>query len=127
MPRQLRVLIVEDYPDTRESLRHLVEIWGHHADVADNGRDGLGFAQKCQYDAVILDLALPDGPDGIAVGRNIAQQAKRPCLIAYSAHSSDSDRARTSETGFDLHLAKGSLKSIDLLEDKLARLSNRSI
>lgn len=125
MPRQLRILIVEDYPDTRESLRHLVEIWGHHADVADNGRDGLGFAQKCRYDAVILDLALPDGPDGIEVGRGIAQQAERPYLIAYSGHSSDTDRARTRETGFDLHLAKGSLKSIDLLEAKLARLSGQ--
>lgn len=122
----MRILIVEDYPDTRESFRHLVQIWSHHAEVADNGIDGLGLTENCEYDAVILDVALP-GLNGIEVGRGIARRAKRPYLIAYSGHSSHADRALTRDIRFDLHLAKGSIESIDLLEARLVRLSDGSI
>lgn len=46
MPRQLRVLIVEDYVDAGESVKVLVELWGHQAQTAETGDYGLKLAQN---------------------------------------------------------------------------------
>ena len=123
MPRRLRILIVEDYPDTASSLQHLIEMWGHEADIASNGHDGLRLAQEGDYDAVILDIALPNGPDGIAVGREIAKKPRRPFLIVYSGSCAGPDWKPSKESSFDLHLEKGSIQSVALLQAMLASIS----
>lgn len=55
-----RVLIVDDYPDTAEAVRSLVEMLGHEVRIATSGRAGLAEAYGFSPSVVILDLDLPD-------------------------------------------------------------------
>lgn len=124
MPRKLRVLVVEDYRDARESLTQLLELWGHDVDAAADGEEGLGFATAGDYDALLLDLNLPS-LDGFELAHWVAQKGLRPVLIAYSAFHRLEDRERAFHAGFDVHLPKASLEAVDQLEEILKRLKTR--
>jgi two-component system chemotaxis sensor kinase CheA len=121
MPRKLRILIVEDYRDTRESLERLLELWGHEVDGALDGEEGLRRASTGNYDALLLDLNLPR-LDGFELAQRVAQKGPRPVLIAYSAFHHVEDRNRAFHAGIDVHLPKGPLEAIEELEKILTHL-----
>jgi signal transduction histidine kinase len=104
---RLRVLIVEDNPDAAESLRDLVELFGHEVEVAYTGDAGVERARQVRPDVVLCDLGLP-GMDGYAVAadlrRDLATQSAR--LIAITGYGQEEDLRRTAEAGFDAHLTK---------------------
>jgi CheY-like chemotaxis protein len=114
------VLVVDDSLDARDSLRALVELWGHQAHTAENGKAAVEMVNSHSYDAVILDLHMPV-MDGIMAAEIIALQKRRPLMIAFSAFALV-DRARAEAAGFDLLLDKASAESIDRLETALAGL-----
>jgi CheY-like chemotaxis protein len=105
--RHLRVLVVEDNQDAADSLRMLLELDGHEVTVAYNGPAGVQAAATSHPDVVLCDIGLP-GLDGYgvvhALRHNPATAAIR--IIAVTAYSQDSDRRRSREAGFDLHLTK---------------------
>ena len=122
--RSLRVLIVDEDPDLRESLSMLLEFGGYQVDTAENGRAAVENVRSSRYDAVILDVHMPV-MDGIAAARLIREQPpSHPLLlIAYSCFALV-ERERAEAAGcFDLILDKGSSHSITVLENKLAELS----
>ena len=119
------MLIVEDHDDSREVLQVLLKSWGYEADTAADGVRGLELAQAAHYDAVILDLNLP-GMDGLEVGRSVSKLFPRPRLIAHSGFDRPIDRERTGKAGFDLHLAKGGIDTIDLLKTYLDSIAHDS-
>jgi CheY-like chemotaxis protein len=119
-PRPLRVLVVDDLLDARDSLRALVELWGHEAHTAENGKAAVEMVLSHCYDAVILDLHMPV-MDGMMAAEIIGRQERRPLLIAYSAFVLV-DRTRAEAVGFDLLLEKASANSIDALERALGGL-----
>ena len=55
----VRVLIVEDYPDTREILRIILESDGYVCEEAENGIQALCKIERVQYDLVLLDHEMP--------------------------------------------------------------------
>jgi PAS domain S-box-containing protein len=57
----LRVLIIEDDPDTQENLRDILELDEHHVDTAATMKAALDRRNWEEYSAVILDRKLPDG------------------------------------------------------------------
>src|SRR5438132_14196259 len=57
--RPLRVLVVEDCPDTRDSLSVLLRRWGHSVDLAADGPTALRQAADHPPDIVLLDIGLP--------------------------------------------------------------------
>lgn len=124
MPRKLRALVVEDYKDTRESLKLLLEWWEHDVDAAADGEEGLRLATAGDYDALLLDLNLPRR-DGFELARRVAQKGLRPVMIAYSAFHRVEDLERSFRAGFDVHLPKGSLEATDQLEKILNHLKTQ--
>ena len=56
----MRILIIDDYNDLRESMKRMFGDYGGH-DVleADNGRDGLALGLANTYDLIISDLEMP--------------------------------------------------------------------
>jgi DNA-binding response OmpR family regulator len=60
MRERHRVLVVDDYPDSAEIVRTLVELFGHEARIACTGRAALAEAYAFDPTIVILDLGLPD-------------------------------------------------------------------
>ena len=90
----LRVLVVEDNPDTAESLRRLLRLHGHEVSVAVNGFDGVAEAKRCHPDAVVCDIGLP-GMDGYAVALALRgdPDTARARLIAVTGYGRAEDRA----------------------------------
>jgi signal transduction histidine kinase/DNA-binding response OmpR family regulator len=105
--RRLRILVVEDNPDIRETLKDLLEIEGHEVTLAENGN--LGVERAGSHDVALVDIGLP-GLDGYAVARALCDFRKSrgfPIrLIAMTGYGQAEDRRRAIEAGFDAHLVK---------------------
>ncbi|MGH7265637.1 MAG: hybrid sensor histidine kinase/response regulator [Candidatus Rokuibacteriota bacterium] len=102
-----RVLIVEDNQDVRESLRMLLELWGHEVREAGDGPGGVAAAAAWPPEVVLVDIGLP-GLDGYAVGRRLRAMPGGPrmLLAALTGYGQPDDRRRALEAGFDTHLVK---------------------
>jgi CheY-like chemotaxis protein len=105
--RPLRVLVIEDNEDGAEMLRELLELRGHEVQVASCGPTGVEAAHRFLPDVVLCDIGLP-GMDGYAVARALrsAPDTTSMKLIAVTGYGQESDRARSLEAGFDVHLTK---------------------
>jgi CheY-like chemotaxis protein len=125
----LQVLVIEDNPDAAETLADLLALFGHEATIALSGPEGVEMARSFRPDVVLCDIGLP-GMDGYAVARSLRiEPATRTArLIALTGYGRESDRQRTQEAGFDLHLVKPvePLELKRLLDDWAARASSSS-
>ncbi len=83
--RKIRVLIVDDIPETRENLRKLlffesdIEVVG----AATNGDEGISMAGELKPDIVLMDINMP-GIDGITASEAITQQVPLAQIIMMS-------------------------------------------
>lgn len=104
---RLRVLVVEDGPDAAESLRMLLEEYGHEVEVAFTGHDGVRAAARFRPQVVICDIGLP-GMDGFAVAAAIRRfpPTAGATLIALSGYGQDADKQKARDAGFDEYLTK---------------------
>jgi two-component system CheB/CheR fusion protein len=100
-------VVIDDNRDTAESLRLLLELFGHQARTAYTGPEGVEAVRQARPDVVLCDLGLP-GMDGLAVARALRQDPATAGvrLIAMSGFAGDEDRARSCAAGFGLHLNK---------------------
>jgi CheY-like chemotaxis protein len=103
----LRVLVVDDNADAATMLSILVELQGHTTASAHSGPEALSVAAAFRPDVVLLDIGLP-GFDGCHTARELRQRpgGSGLMLAALTGWSSDEDRRRTREAGFDRHLTK---------------------
>jgi two-component system OmpR family response regulator len=111
----MRVLVVEDEPDLRSSLKRALRDDGYAVDDAPDGEEGLYKAENYDYDAVLLDIMLPR-IDGWELLRRLRKKKKTPVLML-TARDAVPDRVRGLDTGADDYL----VKPFDLAE-LLARL-----
>src|SRR5262249_36157533 len=102
----LSILVVEDEPDSCESLARVLLMDGHRVSVAAEGPDALALAAEYPPDVVFLDIALP-GMSGYEVARRLrGLTPKRPLLVAVTGLGRDCDKRASAEAGIDLHLVK---------------------
>ena len=103
----LRILVVDDNVDTAASLAMLLELYGHEVETANDGTGAVEAARLRAFDAILLDIGLPD-LDGYEAARQIRAMARepRPVLVAISGYGFDADRLRSRGAGFDHHLVK---------------------
>jgi len=101
------VLIIEDNPDGGDTLAQAMEISGHRALVARDGRSGIALAHTLRPDVIFCDIGLPD-IDGFEVAREIRKDAALAGvrLIALTGYAQPDDLAHANEAGFDFHVAK---------------------
>ena len=101
-----RILVVEDQPDSRESLRVLLELWGHEVREAGDGLEGVEKALSWGPDAAVVDIGLPL-LDGWQVARRVRDLLHDGILlIALTGYNRPEDRERSVQAGFDFHLGK---------------------
>lgn len=102
-----RVLIVEDNQDAGEMYRLLVELAGHEAMLAENGKAGLELLKSARPDIALVDIGLP-GLDGYEVARRFRAEpgGDGVVLVALTGYSAAADRDRARQAGFDIHLIK---------------------
>lgn len=100
-----RILIVDDNPDSAETLAMLLELFGHEVHTAGDGPQALAAGPAFRPQAVLLDIGLP-GMDGYEVCRRMrATDWGRDLLLVAVTGWSD-DGGRTEAAGFDAHLVK---------------------
>jgi CheY-like chemotaxis protein len=106
-PAPLRVLVVDDWPDTVESMATLLRLWGHDVRIAHDGPTALALADSYRPDVVLLDLGLP-GMDGFEVAQRIRNNPRlaRTLLVFLSGYGREKDARLAREAGCDLHLLK---------------------
>jgi signal transduction histidine kinase/CheY-like chemotaxis protein len=106
--RPLRILLVEDHPDTAAALADLLDLLGHQVVVTHDVSSGLAAAATALagegLDLVISDLGLPDG-SGLDLMRELSR-SHGVRGIALSGYGTDKDIRASHEAGFALHLTK---------------------
>src|SRR5947209_6516203 len=122
----LRVLVVDDCPDNRDSLTVLLEAWGYEVQVAKDGPSALEAFRTFGPHAVLLDVGMP-GVNGWEVARRIREQegGAAVLLVAVTGHGRDEDRERSHQAGINFHLTKPS--EPNELRRLLAQASPRSL
>jgi PAS domain S-box-containing protein len=106
-PPPTRILLIEDNIDAAESLRGALELSGHEVLVAHDGPGGIALARDRRPAFVFCDIGLPR-MDGYAVARAFRgdQALKDVHLVALSGYALPEDVQRSTEAGFEQHLAK---------------------
>jgi len=104
---KLRVLVVDDYPDSAEAASMLLTLYGHECRTATTGREALEQAEVFAPDIVILDIGLPD-MTGYEVARALRERAGGASmyLAAVTGWGQPADRDKAFAAGFDCHITK---------------------
>ncbi|MDB4946058.1 MAG: multi-sensor hybrid histidine kinase [Labilithrix sp.] len=105
--RDVRVLVVEDEPETRELLAEVFERIGAQVLALPCAEDALRDFGSFGPDLVLSDLSLPQ-LDGLEMLKRIRQTPAGATIpaMALSASASLEDAARAIDAGFDAHVAK---------------------
>jgi signal transduction histidine kinase/CheY-like chemotaxis protein len=102
----VRVLIIEDNPQTADSLSRLLRLCGHEIRTAQDGAAAITEALAFRPECILLDIGLP-----VMDGYQVADQLRRSGfadtrIIAISGYGHESDRERSRSAGIDHHLVK---------------------
>jgi CheY-like chemotaxis protein len=103
-PSPLRIFIVENHPDTLESIIFYLESLGHEVFTAMNVQEGLKKIPGSGCQILFSDIGLPDG-----TGWDLLQQLPSPhtlFAVAMSGFGMNADRAKSLQIGFRNHLIK---------------------
>ena len=101
----MRLLVIEDNPKMAALIQKGLTEQGYAVDVAHSGHDGEFMAAGEVYDAVILDLMLPD-QDGLIVCRNLRRRGVHTPILMLTALSTTQDKVTGLDAGADDYLAK---------------------
>lgn len=101
----MRILIVEDHDDTRDALERFLSRCGYGVAVAADLRTALNLLQSQPFDALVSDIALPDGT-GYALISEARRRGIDVMAIALTAYSYPRGAEEPRVTGFDFYLKK---------------------
>ena len=101
----MRILVIDDDPQTLEMLMSVLERDGHSAVGERTGKGGRQLATNGTWDAILCDIGLPD-VTGFVLVRQLRESGLRVPILALSGHDSDADRELGMASGFDAYLTK---------------------
>lgn len=101
----MRVLIVEDETKMAGLLKRGLEEEGHVADLAPTGTDAVWLGTEVEYDAMVLDVMLPD-IDGFEVCRRLRAAGRWHPILMLTARTGIADRVAGLDAGADDYLTK---------------------
>jgi DNA-binding response OmpR family regulator len=101
----MRILLVEDDNAVAETVRRSLARDGHEADLAPDARSARTFATQHPYDAILLDLNLPDASGFDLIGELRQANPKIPVLML-TGRTSKEDVVRGFEVGADDYITK---------------------
>ena len=101
----MRVLVVDDDRKLAHMVRRELEEQGYAVDVANDGEEGLAFAEGGPYDLILLDVVMP-GLDGMTVCRRLRERKVNTPVLMLTARDGVADRVGGLDSGADDYLVK---------------------
>jgi two-component system OmpR family response regulator len=101
----MRVLLVEDEPRMASVISRSLAKEGLAADVTGRGENSLWMAQAVEYDAIVLDVMLPDR-SGFDVCRMLRARGVWAPVLMLTARDAVADRVEGLDSGADDYLVK---------------------
>ena len=101
------ILLVEDHPDIRASLKELLQWSGHEVHAAANGIEGVSMFNVHHPDVALVNLGLP-GIDGYEVARQVraAPGGEAVYMVAVTGWAGAGVKSKALAAGFDHHITK---------------------
>jgi PAS domain S-box-containing protein len=121
----LRILVAEDNAVNQQLVLLLLQKLGYRADVAGNGVEALEALERQPYDAVLMDVEMPE-LDGLEATRLVHQRwprERRPHIIAVTANAMQGERELCIQAGMDDYITKPI--NLDVLAGALTRVTRR--
>jgi CheY-like chemotaxis protein len=107
--RPLQLLLAEDNPVNQKLAVTLLQKRGHQVTVVDNGRKALAALEAGAFDAVLMDVQMPE-MDGLETAAALREREKRTGghvpVIALTAHAMKGDKERCLAAGMDGYVTK---------------------
>jgi two-component system response regulator MprA len=100
-----RVLVVDDEPDVRDALEQALELEGNRVTTAIDGLDALKRLDGGEFEAIVLDVLMPN-LDGFEVCRRVRTAGNRTPILVLTARDSEEDIIRGLDLGADDYLVK---------------------
>lgn len=105
---RLRILVVEDDPESLQMMGALLSVWGHEPRLVPAGPPALDAIAEEMPDIVLLDLGLP-GMDGFEVARRIRRAphgGDTVFIAAVTAYRGEEHERAAEEAGFNRYITK---------------------
>ncbi len=112
----MKVLVVDDKPTLRESLRRALTLEGYEVETVANGKQALTTVQEERPDLIILDILMPE-MDGLQVCRSLRLSGDFTPVLMLTVRDRVADRVAGLDAGADDYLVKPFA-----LEELLARV-----
>ena len=100
-----RVLVADDDRAIRESLARALELEGYEVATVADGVEALTRARRSAFDALVVDVMMPD-VDGLAVCRVLRAEGDRTPVLMLTARVETPDRVAGLDAGADDYLPK---------------------
>jgi len=122
----LRVLTIDDQPDTREMITLALGRYGAEVRTSDSASNAFKIIEEWKPHVVVSDIGLPemDGYDFLRRLREVEGDGERIPAIAVTGYAGALDESKALNAGYAIHLSK----PIDLsvLASAIAKVSHRS-
>ncbi|MCA1732003.1 MAG: sigma-54 dependent transcriptional regulator, partial [Acidobacteria bacterium] len=92
------ILIIDDEPSIRETLRDILEDEGHRCTLRESAEEALAAYARADFDLILLDVWLP-GIDGLALLERLGAVGSMPPVIVISGHGSVETAVRATRLG----------------------------
>jgi CheY-like chemotaxis protein len=102
------VLVVDDSEVNQLVAMGMLSFLGYAAEIAEDGRQALTLLEQRQFDAILMDVQMPemDGYEATQEIRRLEAGGRRTPIIAMTASVTDGERERCRAAGMDDYLGK---------------------
>ncbi|MFD1139627.1 two-component regulator propeller domain-containing protein [Larkinella insperata] len=119
----LDILIAEDYPANQKLILSVLHRLGYQPHLAQNGAEAISMLSQQPYDAILMDVQMPE-MNGLDATRHIRRQTGRqPVIIAMTANAMAEDREECLQAGMDDYISKPI--RLDVLKTALEQAASR--
>ena len=107
LDERMRIVVIDDNDDIRETMQQLLQSLGHVVEVAADGLSGVELVLKERPQVALVDIGMP-GLDGYQVAQKLRAELgpNQLRLVAMTGFGQSTDRDRALAAGFDSHLIK---------------------
>lgn len=112
-----RILVVDDSLNTREIEKDVLEAWGYHVTLAEDGMDGLQQARAGTFDAILTDVEMPN-MDGFTLTSMLRQEEKYrdTPIVIITSREKEEDKRHGIQVGADAYIVKGDFDQNSLVD-----------